>query len=403
MHRARMRYAIWMLAACSAAGSPVEVANPPDGKSDDATCVHTALTLHVTSTTKQHQLTGEDDRARGEPTSNRTLSRFALWGTDLGASFSYAGRTYFLFGDSIDDGQGGHPACGDAIAASNDGDLTDGLSLDFLVDGNGRYVSPSVPNTTLGCYEVPLDGIGEGEHMYVWFSTDTMTRSVLARSDDGGASFTFVHALSSLHFINVSAVRDGDMLYLFGSGLYRDSEVYLARVPIAQIEDRDAYRFYAGTDGCSEAWSAGEDSAVPVFGPACVGELSAHHDTALGAWIVLYNCDEPRGIQARVASDPAGPWSEQASVFEPWANGGYCHFMHASYAWGTCDAVHDPGRENEWGGEYGPYVVEGASEALGERAAALYFVLSTWNPYNTMLMRTELSWDPNGPRADTRP
>jgi hypothetical protein len=254
-------------------------------------------------------------------------------------------------------------------------------------------VSPSVPGTRLGCYEVPLDGISDGDRMYVWFSTDTMTRSVLARSDDHGVSFAFVHALSSSRFINVSAVREGDTLYLFGSGTYRDSEVFLARVPIAQIEDHDAYRFYAGSDGCNDAWVADEASAVPLFGPACVGELSAHRDAALDAWIVLYNCDEPRGIQARVARGPTGPWSEQASVFEPWDSGGYCHFMHASYTWGNCDAVHDPGRENEWGGEYGPYVVEGASEVLGERAAALYFILSTWNPYNTMLMRTELSWD----------
>jgi hypothetical protein len=65
--------------------------------------------------------------------------------------------------------------------------------------------------------------------------------------------------------------------------------------------------------------------------------------------------------------------------------------MHASHE-AHCDDVHDAGRENEWGGEYGPYVVESLTEPLGEHAAALHFVLSTWNPYNTMLLRTELAW-----------
>ena len=386
-----MRWSLLLLVACSSPGEPV-APDAVESVDDAATCSRSAPTVAASATTKISQLTGDDDRERGQPTANRTLSRFGLWGTDLGASFVHGGRTVFLFGDSISD-DGSNPECGDAIATSVDGDLSDGLVLDFLVDARGHYASPSVPGVRLACYEVPLDGASIDERMYVWFSTDNMTRSILARSDDGGVTFSFVHDLSSRSYVNVSVVRDGDELYLFGSGKYRESEVFLARVSIDRVEDRTAYRFYAGTDGCDDVWSDDETAAVPLFGPACVGELSAHRDAALGAWVVLYNCGEPRGIQARVATGPTGPWSQRATVFDPWANGGYCHFMHASWMFDNCDQVHDPGRENEWGGEYGPYVVEGASESIGDRAAALYFILSTWNPYNTMLMRTELAWN----------
>jgi hypothetical protein len=391
-----MRWLLAFMIACTSSPNDIVETTPDSGgKADEPTCARETPTVTVGATTKLHQLTGEDDRERGVPAHNRTMSRYGLWGTDLGASFVHGGRTYLLFGDSISDLGGPNPECGDAIATTTDTDPTNGLDLEFLVDGNGHYASPHVPGTRLACYEVPLDGTSAHGRMYVWFSTDTMTRSVLAKSDDDGASFTHVHDLSSTFFVNVSAVRDGDELFLFGSGTYRESEVYLAKVAIDAIEDRAAYRFYAGrsADGCSDVWVTDETEGVPLFGPGCVGELSAHLDPALGAWVVLYNCGEPRGVQARVAHGPTGPWSEQASVFEPWANAGYCHFMHASHEWGTCDQVHDPGRENEWGGEYGPYVVEGISESIGAHAAALYFVLSTWNPYNTMLMRTELTWN----------
>jgi hypothetical protein len=51
------------------------------------------------------------------------------------------------------------------------------------------------------------------------------------------------------------------------------------------------------------------------------------------------------------------------------------------------DRVSDAGRESTWGGPYGPYVI--SRHTTGDtRSATMYFVLSVWNPYNTMLMRT---------------
>ena len=57
----------------------------------------------------------------------------------------------------------------------------------------------------------------------------------------------------------------------------------------------------------------------------------------------------------------------------------------------ACDAVADPGRDAEWGGEYGPYLIESLTESH-DRGATIRFAMSTWNPYETVLMESELSW-----------
>ena len=388
---------IWFLlcAACGASSLDAPDAPTGDGQTDASEQCHaSAPTATRGPTTKVAQVTGEDDRERGQKTTNETLSRVGLWGTDLGASFEHDGRTVVLFGDSIPTGANTpNPPFGDAIAFTTDTDPSDGLSLTFDTHDDGTFRSPVVPGVALGEYEVPLDGIGISDTMFVWFSTDTMTRSVLAKSDNDGRTFAFVHDLSNDKLVNVSAVAHGDHVYLFGSGKFRESDMFLARVPADQITDRSAYEFFTGHGTCAPIWSASEADAVPLFDHPCVGELSVHRIAALDAWVALYNCGEPRGIQARIAHAPAGPWSEPITIFEPWQDGGYCHFMHTSYDFMQCDSVHDPGREAHWGGEYGPYVVESLSESLAPHRAALYFVLSTWNPYNTVLVRSELGWN----------
>ena len=95
----------------------------------------------------------------------------------------------------------------------------------------------------------------------------------------------------------------------------------------------------------------------------------------------------------RTADAPWGPWTKPQLVFDPWDHGGYCHFIHASWESMQCDDVHNPGRENEWGGEYGPYQFE--SLAVGDEAATtIYFTMSTWNPYTVVLMSASLRRTP---------
>jgi len=78
-------------------------------------------------------------------------------------------------------------------------------------------------------------------------------------------------------------------------------------------------------------------------------------------------------------------------LFDPdWPGVGYGAFMHVSSEARGTDRLSDPGRDAIWGGEYGPYVISSYTRALEHHRAAIYFVMSTWNPYNTVLMTATL-------------
>jgi hypothetical protein len=156
------------------------------------------------------------------------------------------------------------------------------------------------------------------------------------------------------------------------------------------VETVDRWRYLCGTDLRSRQpiWSEDERDALALFPHPEIGELSATWNAPMGLWLLMYNAGSPRGIIARVAERPWGPWSDPLVIFDPrWPGLGYDAFMHVKDA---PDGLSDPGREDEWGGEYGPYVIDRYTRALPGRRATVYYVLSTWNPYNTMEMRMEL-------------
>ena len=232
-----------------------------------------------------------------------------------------------------------------------------------------------------------------------------MGRTVLARArNNDPTDLVALYDVSRLDqdgkFINVACVIapqgmsdlpfGGQTLLVWGSGRYRDSDVYLACVPLGAIEDPSAWRFFTGLGpGSRPLWNPDQRLAVPLFNQRQVGELSAGWIEPLGVWLLQYNAGAPRGINARVALSPWGPWGDPFVMFDPgWPGLGYGHFMHVKDG---SDPMSDPGREHEWGGEYGPYLVDRYTRAVGSptpgvRRAQIYFVLSTWNPYNTVLM-----------------
>ena len=353
------------------------------------------------STVKISQLVGDYDRQFQTQTSNLTESRYRLISTDLGVPFRHNGRTYVLFGDSW-----GAPV-GDAIAYTTDTNPEDGIELTFITDGTGTYKPVQIPGISQEAFEVPMEGVSVGGNMYIYHTTDnsaavTMGRSVVAVSEDDGQTFRYLYDLSQTHFINVSIVEvnlvewpgfpldSGSGLVLFGSGDYRQSDVRLAFQPAEQIEMPQSLRYYTGFNQAGmPLWSANEDDSTPLFSQPCVGELSVTYNPFLRKWLMLYNGDPPRGINFRTADAPWGPWSEPQLLFDPWLDNGYCHFMHVDWQFNQCDSVHDPGRENEWGGEYGPYQFEDLATG-NDSTTTIYFTLSTWNPYTVVLMKSTL-------------
>lgn len=372
------------------------------------------------STQKVCQLTGDQDRQVGQPTTNQTQSRFGVVGTDLGSSFEHAGRTYFLFGDTVraggraqPDEEGSRPGEGnDSIAVSDDLAPDDCLDLSFVSGPDGRFRSPRVPGVSLMGFEVPTSGFSDGQQMYVFFATDRsaqqqeLGRSVLARSSDGGANFEFLYNVSTKVLLHTSSAvvenatvpglprADGKGVFIWGSGRYRKSDPTLAYLPLATAADRSTLRFFAGIDEQgAPRWSDDDSTSATLFPQGCVGELSTGWNPFLQKWLMLFNCENPRGIILRSSDAPWGPWSEPTVVFQPWDDGGYCNFIHASWEFRNCDNLHGSGRQNIWGGSYAPYQIHSLARGQ-EGETTIYFVMSTWNPYQVVLMRSTLRLAP---------
>jgi hypothetical protein len=348
------------------------------------------------------QLVGDFDNERGEPTLNRTGERYQLYRTDLGVPFQHNDRTYILFGDAWEPPD-------DPIAFTTDTKPEDGLELEFLQNKDGTYRPIDIPGISLGAFEVPTEGTSINGKMYIYAATDhstqaVMGRSVVAVSEDDGSTFTYLYDLSTQHFINVSIVEtdvsgtsgypesEGMGLVMFGSGNYRESNVYLAFQPAADIENPDAIRYFTDLDAQGQPqWSTQESDVQALFDQPCVGEFSVTYNPFIDRWILLYNCafEDSRGINLRTATEPWGPWSAPQILFDPWDDNGYCHFVHVNWEFDNCDTVHDAGRENEWGGEYGPYQFE--TLAVGDATqTTIYFTMSTWNPYTVVLMKATI-------------
>lgn len=364
----------------------------------------------VQQATKICQLTGDYDKHLNESTLSQSYSHYRMEGTDLGVPFEDGETTWLLFGDTWGPKSGLH----DAIGYTTDKTPEDGLKLDFVTDDKGVYQGIIIPGVkTTGAFEVPTEGIVIENEFFIWITTDhsdkvTMGRSVLATANRTNALkglYSKVYDLSVSKFINVSVVRvknsdwnflpqqEGDGLVMFGSGSYRQSHIYLAYQPVSGIKDRSSILYFAGVKDGKPIWSAKEKNAKPIFQltKPGVGELSASYNRFIRKWILLYNHGEPepRGINLRTSDKPWGPWSETKALFRPWEDGGYCHFMHTSWTHSNCDNVHNAGRENEWGGEYGPYQFEHFAIG-GNNSTTIYFTMSTWNPYEVVLMKAIL-------------
>jgi len=359
---------------------------------------------------KVSQVTGETDRQRKKPTDNRTETRFGLVGTDLGTSFEHKGKLVFLFGDTHPVGPNtpDRPVDGDSIAISDDRNPENGLSMNFVTASDGKYLAVQVPGISLKGFEVPTGGFSDGHYMYAYFTTDAqfppqgvkMGRSVLIRSLDA-KKWELVYSWSTDKFINVSPaivdaaktpglpIHRGKGLLLYASGAeYRRSDVHLAFIPLDKVTDKSELRYWVGPD----KWSVDEKDAVSLFVHPVVGELSVAWCKPLGRWLMLYNSGAPRGIVMRTAEQATGPWSDAKLLYDPWKDGGYGKYMHIDWRAKKVDEVQDPGRENDFGGEYGPYMIPRFFK--GDRhETTIYFLMSTWNPYNTILMRAKLRLD----------
>ncbi|HEX6812822.1 MAG TPA: DUF4185 domain-containing protein [Planctomycetota bacterium] len=340
----------------------------------------------------------------GRLTPPQALAPVGLAGTDLGVSFPCGDRLVFLFGDSWTLDRRDWDA--DSLASTALAPRAEGTvpALQWLVQPGNRFLPLSPAGLRLPGMDVPVEGIVVGERTWVFFSsgwdkrTKRHSHSVLARTDGTDfAALELVHRVPTDKFVNVSIVRDGAQLWIFGTGIYRKSSVFLARVDATALADRAAWRYWPD-------FAADEATALPLIASDCIGELGVRLLPGSGLWAMTCNATTPRGIHLRTANAATGPWSDPVVIFDPNRDRGYGHRMHQkASAVGYDDGLSDAGREEEWGGEYGPYLVPEWCTSPAPGVHALVYTLSTWNPYTVQLVRSHVaapgvSWKPTPSR-----
>ncbi len=84
----------------------------------------------------------------------------------------------------------------------------------------------------------------------------------------------------------------------------------------------------------------------------------------------------------RWSKRPYGPWSNGAIAFS--VDDGLGKFMHLPNADHTQESF-GADRSADLAGMYGPYQIPQYARAT-DHGAQIYFTMSTWNPYQVMLM-----------------
>jgi Domain of unknown function (DUF4185) len=261
--------------------------------------------------------------------------------------------------------------------------------------------------------------------------SNSVGRGVMARSEDDGRTFSHVVPMPT-GFVYSTAVNTalqadlpGDQrlgIFIFGVPRYRASVPYLAHAPIETLGSPATWQFFIGrVPNGQPKWATYQEwmrgAAAPgaerspawkppgepeIFVPVakagyCIGEFSITWNRPLGAWLMLHQC--PRGVSARIAPAPWGPWSTPTEILGA-DDGVACRLVMTPEG---CGNRRDfwPGRHENGklvaGGFYAPYVLNrytGAVAGNGPgRRSTIYWVVSSWNPYEVSVMRTTLQSD----------
>lgn len=183
----------------------------------------------------------------------------------------------------------------------------------------------------------------------------------------------------------------------WGTGAYRESDVYLSVVPVAHFESGDGVRYFAGVDAAgAPTWSQKESDAAPIVENGTLGDVSVTWCKDLGLWLMTYDRRAPtRGVAFSYSRTPWGPWSEPQillDIVRARALGTFIHDPRATPSDGLAGPVIGKGHANPAavrGGAYAPYVVAQFTRVRGQDLD-LYYVLSTWNPYVVVLIKSRL-------------
>lgn len=418
----------WMQALVQEGDSVHQWQREPNGRWARAACLRFVdpepVVVDERPSTKIAQVSGERDSQPWPDGPRATLSTSesvsGVRGTDLGVRVDHAGRSYLLCGDTH--WRRRWWATRDAIATIEPGEFPR-----FTFHGAPLRFSRGV---TMGEYDVPLDAFSLGDDWFVFATSNhfarrqVMGRSVLARAIDDPATisatsrrplrFRTLATVSDWRFVNVAcqwiatppglATDSADVLALWGTGSYRADDLRLAVLDAHAIAEglrgrrpvSLGLRYFTGSDAAgAPRWSADEADAAPLVAGA-MGEVSVRWVPELGVYALLdmTGPGDPAGgaVVLRTAPTPWGPWSPRRVLLD-WIRDGLSFADPASRFIRTHvadDPVGDaifPGQASATGGAYAPYLFD--SRRDGDDVV-LRYTLSTWNPYQIVLMEHRL-------------
>ena len=393
---------------------------------------------------------------RPRRTLSSSESRSGVRGTDLGVRIDHAGQAFMLFGDTHWTRRRLGTRDSIAAVHQPDADLpsvTFHGSPTAITGGGTTLREYDVPLDAFSL-DGELYAFFTSNHFR---DAQVMGRSVLTRAPRPVIEptarwrplrFAYRGTFSTHRFVNVSVQRWGDHLYLWGTGAYRADDVRLARVDLTTpglarslrsgsgAVLREAVRYWVaphtpvipanagistpdpsvrpanaaisqpherllsahGSD--DQLWSPHESDARPLFTPGALGELSVRWVPDLGrfAMLTMSGPDDSIGaaVVLRTAERPWGPWSPRLRLFD-WIEGGMSfaderrRFIKAHRD--GSDPVGDAifaGQATATGAAYAPYLFDARVQA---GRLVLRYTLSTWNPYQVVLMRHHLAVD----------
>ena len=315
-------------------------------------------------------------------------------GADLGVSIVDGSILWLVFGDTTGP-PGGPPGNQPVVGSSSviESKLPfDCSSYTWLTSG-GKFYQPLLSARKAGNDEstVPAGGITVNHEIYIysmrvnhWGVSDTdptHARGVLFKQIQG--LFTEVVSWRTDQLFVNAAPLEGELsngaraIFIVTSAHYRHSPIYLSYVLPENIGKPASYHYLTGYDrNGSPVWASDMTEAKPIPGLENVwaGELSFLYDVPLRTYLLMfvdYNEKVP-ALDLYSSRTPYGPFYGPEKL----------------YPCGYGPADRPKWLERAWGGCYGGYMLP---DSFGPDGHDLYFTFSLWNPYTTVLMRTQIS------------
>ncbi|WP_342660167.1 hypothetical protein Rruber_04781 [Rhodococcus ruber] len=312
----------------------------------------------------------------GPGSENRTDARWAVHGTDLGIAWeTRPGEVALAFGDTFGaqwspPGGAGGDWRSNVLAFSRDADLSDGLTIDAMVQDSPCHAAEILDARHVKNFEttvIPTSGFAIGDRQYLsymsvrrWSVVPGMwytNHGGIAYSDDHGQTWVkdpharWDNVFGLGRFQVATMVPHGDHVYMFGTPNGRIGSVGLARVPVDDVLNPSAYQYWV-----HDRWMPVFEQLATPLADGAASELSVRFDAARDRWQMSYLDPIAGNIVLRESDSPQGHWSDATPLVRtadyPKAYGGFMH------PWSD-------GRD-------------------------LYFTVSEWDSYNVYLMRARL-------------